>query len=217
MNPQADPVPRRVPRQRRAKHKRQALLAAAEQEFSEREYPEVTTKTIAARAGVSAGTFYQYFESKDHILREVWRIRLATFTDRIVDHDGALPGATASGSIGEHIRQSMALTHRFHADNPRLHGTIEYRRALDPLLDRMAAAGDRIILERVTKAIRRWGIADAEEVAFVIVSMSEGLVHRQALRQSSVSHERVMEQGAEIITRHLERLRARGCKGGEPS
>lgn len=214
MDPELDRSSRRVPQQERAKHKRQALLVAAEQEFAEREYPEVTTKTIAARAGVSAGTFYQYFESKDHILREVWKIRLAIFTDEIVDEDGGLPGGPAPRSIGEHIRQSMALTYRFHADNPRLHGTIAHRRALDPLLERMAAAGDRIILERVTKAVRHWGIANAEEVAFVIVSMAEGLVHRQVFGEVAMPYERVMEQGAEMITRHLERLCRRGPKGG---
>lgn len=197
--------PRRVPVQDRAKHKRQALLDAALAEFTEREYPEVTTKSIAERAGVAAGTFYQYFESKDQILREVARLRLAAFTELIVDEDGRpMPRILSEQPIGAHIRASMEITYRFHAENPRLHGTIEQRRALDPELDALAATGDRTILDRVAAAVRRWGLDRSDERAFVIVSMTEGLIHRHVFGTHAVSKAAVMEMAAEMITNYLE-------------
>lgn len=199
--------PRRTPVQDRARHKRAALLAAAAEEFAAREYPEVTTKTIAERAGVAAGTFYQYFQDKDAILCEVARERLKRLTDRIVDARGRpLPRILEDAPIIAHIRASLELTYQFHVENPRLHGTIEHRRVLDPALEAIVAEGDRIILERVTAALRGWRVADAETAAYLIVSMAEGLIHRQALGPPVLDKDAALAAGAEILTRYLEGL-----------
>ena len=200
---------RRVPVQSRAREKQKALLAAALAEFSEKEYPEVTTKSVAERAGVAAGTFYQYFESKETILREVVRMRLAELTDLIVDADGTpVARILHDQPIAAHVRASMELTYRFHVENPRLHNTIEHRRALDPKLDRIAGEGDMIILSRVAAAIRGWGIAvaNADDVALVIVGMAEGLIHRLVFGHHNASKEQAMEMGAQMITNYLESL-----------
>lgn len=199
--------PRRMPVQDRARHKRAALLAAAAEEFAAREYPEVTTKTIAERAGVAAGTFYQYFQDKDAILCEVARERLKRLTDRIVDARGRpLPRILEDAPIIAHIRASLELTYQFHIENPRLHGTIEHRRALDPALEAIVAEGDRIILERVTAALRGWRVADAQTAAYLIVSMAEGLIHRLAFGPPAADKDAALAAGAEILTRYLEGL-----------
>jgi AcrR family transcriptional regulator len=58
---------RRTPRQDRSRATVAFLLEAAAQVFGERGYA-ATTNEIAARAGVSIGTLYQYFASKDALL-----------------------------------------------------------------------------------------------------------------------------------------------------
>ena len=62
-------VPAAGPRKRQARGERRMaeLLDAAGQVFAESGYSAATTNAIAARAGVSPGTLYQYFPNKDAI------------------------------------------------------------------------------------------------------------------------------------------------------
>jgi AcrR family transcriptional regulator len=53
----------------RVRSNREALEEAAWEVFSEQPYAEVRIATIAARAGVSMGTFYSYFDSKESLFR----------------------------------------------------------------------------------------------------------------------------------------------------
>jgi AcrR family transcriptional regulator len=55
----------------RGQRTRAALVAAAAAIFEETPFSEVRLVDIAARAGVAAGTFYTYFDSKEQIFREV--------------------------------------------------------------------------------------------------------------------------------------------------
>lgn len=57
--------PRRPPVQQRSKATVEAVLTAAAQVFEERGYTGGTTNRIAEAAGVSIGTLYQYFLSKE--------------------------------------------------------------------------------------------------------------------------------------------------------
>src|SRR5688572_23746065 len=73
----------REPVQSRAHKTRAALLAAAERDFEARGYAQTTTKTIAERAGVAAGSFYQYFTDKDAMLRELAAARMSGLRTRL--------------------------------------------------------------------------------------------------------------------------------------
>lgn len=61
-------VPRRKPRQERSRDTVDCILEAAAQVFGRLGYAGTTTNKIAGRAGVSIGSLYQYFASKDEIL-----------------------------------------------------------------------------------------------------------------------------------------------------
>jgi AcrR family transcriptional regulator len=64
---------RRVPRQERSKLLVDCIRIAAS-EILEKDGPTaLTTNNIAARAGVSIGSLYQYFANKEEILEEVFR------------------------------------------------------------------------------------------------------------------------------------------------
>ena len=62
------PESRRRPRQRRAHATVSAILEAAAEVFAREGYARATTNRIAARAGVSIGSLYQYFPNKDALL-----------------------------------------------------------------------------------------------------------------------------------------------------
>jgi AcrR family transcriptional regulator len=60
--------PRKRPVQQRSRETVEAILEAARQVFAAHGYAGGTTNRIAQRAGVSIGSFYQYFPNKDAIV-----------------------------------------------------------------------------------------------------------------------------------------------------
>jgi AcrR family transcriptional regulator len=74
--------PRKLPRQSRSKATVEAILDACAETLSGRGYHGLTTHAIAARAGVSVGTLYQYFPNRDAVagalvVRAMERLRRA--------------------------------------------------------------------------------------------------------------------------------------------
>ncbi|GEO46155.1 TetR/AcrR family transcriptional regulator [Companilactobacillus kimchii] len=61
----------RIPVQKRGKDKKNRILLTAKKLFIEKNYFEVSTNEIAKQTGVSIGTLYSYFSSKDDILAEL--------------------------------------------------------------------------------------------------------------------------------------------------
>ncbi|MCP5042734.1 MAG: TetR/AcrR family transcriptional regulator [bacterium] len=73
-NGRAKPVRvRRVPRQERSKILVDCIRIAASEILKKDGPKALTTNNIAARAGVSIGSLYQYFANKEQILEEVFR------------------------------------------------------------------------------------------------------------------------------------------------
>jgi len=62
---------RKTPRQARAEITRRRILTAAAHVFADHGYAAGTTNRIAERAGISIGSLYQYYPSKDAILAEL--------------------------------------------------------------------------------------------------------------------------------------------------
>ena len=68
--------PRTGRRQRRAAETRLRLFRCALQLFAERGFSSVTVEEITEAADVGKGTFFNYFESKDHVLGVMAEIQL---------------------------------------------------------------------------------------------------------------------------------------------
>jgi len=62
-----------APRTRRGETSRAAILRAALDLFQERGYEATTMRAIAEKAGVSLGSSYHYFPSKEHLVLEFYR------------------------------------------------------------------------------------------------------------------------------------------------
>ena len=79
---------RKRPRQERSRSTVDVLLRAAAQVFATRGYAATTTNHIAARAGVSIGSLYAYFPSKDALLVALMEAHLAE-GETILERAGA--------------------------------------------------------------------------------------------------------------------------------
>ena len=81
-------------RQRRKEARPQELLAAALDLFVERGFAATRSEDVAARAGVSKGTLYLYYPSKEELLKAVVRDNLGSLITEAADIVGSFEGDT---------------------------------------------------------------------------------------------------------------------------
>lgn len=170
-----------LPTQDRALRKRAALLAAALCEFSESGFETATAKSIAARAGVATGTFYQYFENKNDILCVLAAERFDQLHANItVFEPGTITAGSGTGnkSVEELFSEVLLFVYDFHEQDPELHQVLEQRRSVDSELSNILSEGEVVLQERVLRFVQSFNMPQAELVAQNLFAMAEGLVHR---------------------------------------
>ena len=127
------------PRSRKGVETRKRLVAAAKEIFERDGFLDARISDIAERAGLSHGSFYHYFESKEEVFREV-----------------AL-------EVDERLRTAIRMHLESYRDEARIMGVIEQVSRIDPEVS--AARYERHLASNtdVTKAIvalQRQGLAD---------------------------------------------------------
>ena len=98
---------RRTPRQARAESTIKVILDATLQLLEAEGAQRLTTNHIAARAGVSIGTVYQYFRDKDDILAALAQQRAGAVRDDIAQLVISPPGANAVRAIVQALTRSF--------------------------------------------------------------------------------------------------------------
>ncbi|HHX88257.1 MAG TPA: helix-turn-helix transcriptional regulator, partial [Paracoccus sp.] len=61
----------RKPRTKRGRDTQQSILRAAEAVIGAQGYASASISDITRAAGIAQGTFYIYFDSKEHVFREL--------------------------------------------------------------------------------------------------------------------------------------------------
>jgi AcrR family transcriptional regulator len=178
----------REPIQARAQKTRAALLAAAEREFSERGYAQTTAKSIAARADVATGSFYQYFHDKDAALHELARARTSALIARVRSfrhpHRDRIAALAALHGVIEAVLD-------YHRADVGLHAVLSERRHADRALDTIERASERRFVAHIAASLDDFRYAgDRKALAFVIFAMIEGAVHSHVLGTRMVSDRR---------------------------
>jgi AcrR family transcriptional regulator len=173
--------PIKPPVQKRSKATVEAIITAAAQVFEAWGYAGGTTNRIAESAGVSIGTLYQYFPSKEalavallerHILET--QGRLMEWVGHIVTENHTLRAAMADfvgGMLEVHVRRPR-LQHILLEETPlpeRVH-----RLLLDA---EHQAARTMAGLLRTYPEVRRGNL---EHAAYVVIHTVEALTHRFA-------------------------------------
>ncbi|SDI01871.1 TetR/AcrR family transcriptional regulator [Nonomuraea jiangxiensis] len=159
---------RTVRRQARGLKRMAEILDAAEAVVSEVGYPDLTTNQVAARAGMSPGSLYQFFRNKEEILdglvarytderQEFWAARLAAVT----------PDVPLEVLVGQLVDESVAFKSASPAYWSLLYGTATG--------DRLAAASQRLhddLARRIAAMLRRRSPGVSEERARLAGTMT---------------------------------------------
>ena len=169
------PIPRKTPRQARARATCAAILEAAARILEEEGARPITTNRVAERAGVSVGSLYQYFPNRDAILAELVRDMRR---DMLADMEAA--GRAARGRpLAEAVPLLVrgALAH--HAGAPRRARLLEEVEAALPL-DAETAALKRAIAALVVGILGGHGVPRPDEAAFDLTAMTRGMAEAAA-------------------------------------
>jgi AcrR family transcriptional regulator len=109
-------TPRKKPSQQRSKATVEAVLSAAAHILEARGLAGFNTNAVAERAGVSIGSLYQYFPSKDAILVALMEQSLAVFSETLAEAIDGAPG----DSLGEDLKFMLQMGLVSHLRRPNL-------------------------------------------------------------------------------------------------
>ncbi len=183
--------PRKTPRQQRAHETRARILDAARAVFEEQGYAHGTTNRIAAVAGLSVGSLYQYFPNKDAILVELVDRDIEAGADAVL---GALAAVLGSDDDPAGVPLDHLISAAVHA-MVTLHGTdrglhrVLFEEAPRPpeQLARLRAL-ERDLTTRVAALLGRHPEVTATDPAVaarLTIDAVESLVHRIATDAAS--------------------------------
>lgn len=189
------------PLSKRGLKTRRRLLDAAEHVFGELGYHDASIVKVADEAGVAAGTFYLYFDSKRAIFDELVRD-----LNRRVRHamkEGSSQGTTRL----EAELYGFEAYFRFTAEHPALYRIIRQAEFVSPEMlhyhyDRLS----RGYVEALGEAVERGEIGrlDPEVTAFALMGLGEMIGMRWILWGDGPMPERVTADLARIIRSVLE-------------
>jgi AcrR family transcriptional regulator len=139
-----------VPRSKKGAKTRTRLMDAAKAVFERDGFLDARIVDIAETAGLAAGSFYHYFDSKEQIFREVAQAQEERLTAPADDED---PGDTPSP--WERIRRANRRYLERYRDEAALMGVIEQVSRYDAEVNAARMATMKHFVERAERAIRR--------------------------------------------------------------
>jgi AcrR family transcriptional regulator len=192
--------PRKQASQDRSRATVDALVEATARILVREGFDRASTNRIAEAAGVSVGSLYQYFPTKEALVAAVID-RHNRETMRVVRD--VLP-EVAGLPVSQAIRQLVAAAVRAHRIDPKLHRALTEQIPRVGRLEnvesnaRETAALFKAFLEARKNEVR---VADPDMTAFVCVTSIEALTHNAVLHHAKTISEEAMDALVEEATR----------------
>jgi AcrR family transcriptional regulator len=195
--------PRKLPKQPRAKVTLEAILTATAHILVREGFDAASTNRIAERAGVSIGSLYQYFPSKEAIVAALLERHVQKMLEvmaGVVERLRSRPLRTAAREMIRAMRDAHAIEpalHRvFMEEMPRIDG-VERTTELERRFEELALA----YLEGHRLRIRPRNLRVA---AFVVVQAVEALIHTAVLyRPALLRSDEFLDEVTELVVRYL--------------
>ncbi|MHC1559460.1 TetR/AcrR family transcriptional regulator [Actinomycetospora sp. C-140] len=198
------PRRRRQPRQERSRATVERIVAAGRAVLLERGTEGLTTNHVAAAAGISPGSLYQYFGDKESILDEV----VSRYSDELEERvTGAFVETVAVRDPAEAVRRIVLALVDALAEHPALLRAVAQRmpRAGD---DRRAAFARRVDALLTSTLVARSGGATrhpAGTVAWLVVRTVESLAVGYVLEDPPLGREEFADEVTALVLGYLAR------------
>lgn len=207
--------PRKLASQERSRQTVNALLQATARILVKEGFDKASTNHIAEVAGVSVGSLYQYFPSKEALVAA-----LIDRHNREIMHvvRGELAAAEKE-PLGPAVRRLVAMAVKAHRIDPKLH------RVLAEQIPRVGRLENVETFNRENYALFRGYLerhrdeihaVDLELTAFVCVTSIEALTHTAVLHRKIVSDqamEELIDEVTRLVVGYLTRPRQHSARG----
>jgi len=166
----------REPKQQRSIEKKERIIRAAYELFSENGYYSTVTSDIAKRAGVSTGIVYGYFSDKRDILFYVLKIHVRETAEPVMN---ALNSAPKGITLPELLDKIVSVTETMHRKNPNLHNILHALAFTDPSINDEFLGLENHITISASKKLRELGFAPdhMEEKVHVAMNLIQSYAH----------------------------------------
>jgi AcrR family transcriptional regulator len=205
--PRRPPIkPRKIASQRRSRATVDALLEATARILIKQGFDKASTNRIAEVAGVSVGSLYQYFPSKEALVAAV----IERHQQEIMQTVRRELQGVLTDSVDKAIHKLIVVAVKAHRLDPHLHRVLAEQIPRVGKLEKLDRFNRenftlfRAYLERHRDELRVDNLALA---AFVCVTAIEALTHNAVLHDSEMLSEQTMEalieEAARLVTGYL--------------
>ena len=198
--------PRKAASQERSRATVDALVEATARILVRHGFDNASTNRIAEVAGVSVGSLYQYFPSKEALVAAVIERHQQEIMQTV---RGELAEVLAQ-PVEKAMRQLVAIAVKAHRIDPKLHHVLAEQIPRVGKLEKLATFNHenfnlfRTYLERHRDELC---VEDLELASFVCVTSIEALTHNAVLHHSKMlsdeAMERLIDEGARLVTGYL--------------
>jgi AcrR family transcriptional regulator len=200
--------PRKVATQQRSRAMVDALIEATARILVKEGFDKASTNRIAALAGVSVGSLYQYFPSKEALVAAVIERHQQEIMQMVRRE---LAGVLAE-PVDKAVRKLVTVAVKAHRVDPRLHRVLAEQIPRVGELEKLETFNREnftlfsTYLERHRDELR---IDDVGLASYVCVTTIEALTHNAVLHYSAVLTDEMMEalivEAARLVTGYLKR------------
>jgi AcrR family transcriptional regulator len=170
------------PRSRKGVRTRARLVDAAKLVFEDTGFLEARISDIAERAGLSHGSFYHYFESKEEIFLEVAEAQEETFSRDSIINSGLID-ASGPALVRDRIGGSVRSYLEDYRAEARIMGVIEQVSRYHEGVRQVRYARQQHYLDQAADSIRalqQQGLADTGLDPFIAATALTAMVNRFA-------------------------------------
>jgi AcrR family transcriptional regulator len=192
--------PRKLASQERSRLTVDALLEATARVLIKEGYDRASTNRIAEVAGVSIGSLYQYFPSKEALVAAV----IDRHTQEVSEVTRNALVKVAARPIEVAAREFVSVAIDAHRVNPKLHGVLAEQIPRVGRLDNIEAnvrEGYALVRGYLEAHRDEIDVADLDLAAFVLVTVVEALTHAAVLRRPDILTGEKARQFVDDVTR----------------
>jgi len=205
MSPKLRTVPRKLPRQDRSRATVDAILEAAARVLVKEGFERTTTNRVAEAAGVSVGSLYQYFPSKEALVAALvdrHNLEMRAEVLAALERVKALP-------LDEAARAMVELCVSAHAVEPELHRVLMEQ---VPRTGRLARLGEfelqmqALIVAYLEQHRAHLRVTDLRLAAFLAAAAVEAMCHGAVLYYPQrLRDPAFLDEATAMVVRYLKR------------
>lgn len=192
----------REPKQQRSIEKKDKIIKAAYELFSEKGFYSTVTSDIAKRAGVSTGIVYGYFTDKRDILFYVLKIYIkdtATPVMKYIDSLKEMP------SLKDMFNDIISITKSIHKKNANLHSILHSLAVTDSDVNSEFLNLEKYITLSASQKFEEFGLSteDIHEKVHIAMNLIQSYAHEEVYDEHDYINYDVMREN---VVNVLEKL-----------